>query len=65
MNGTVQALSSQIRGLPREEAWELHEWLAEYLEDGAELAPDFAASIQRGKEDIALGRTRKREPESE
>jgi len=34
--------------LPVEQARELQDWLADYLEDNAELNPEFIASIERG-----------------
>jgi len=36
----------------------LNEWLEQWLEDQRELSPEFIASIERGKADIAAGRTR-------
>lgn len=46
-----------MRNLPREQAHELQDWLAEYLEDDAELNPEFVASIERGKADVREGRS--------
>ena len=37
---------------------QLQEWLANYLEDQAELNPHFVASIERGQSDLSEGRTR-------
>jgi len=37
---------------------QLQEWLANYLEDQAELNPHFVASIERGQSDLGEGRTR-------
>jgi len=34
------------------------EWLEQWLEDQRELSPEFVASIERGKGDIAAGRAR-------
>lgn len=55
----LEAIESEVRNLPREQALELQDWLAEYLEDQAELNPDFVASIERGKADLREGRVRK------
>jgi hypothetical protein len=55
----LEAIESEVRNLPREQALELQDWLAEYLEDKAELDPEFVASIERGKADLREGRVRK------
>jgi len=36
----------------------IKEWLTQWLEDQQSVIPEFLASIERGKEDIAAGRTR-------
>lgn len=54
----LKAIETEIRVLPRQQAFELLDWLAGYLEDQAELNPDFAASIDRGKADLREGRVR-------
>lgn len=51
------AIETEVRNLPREQAHELQDWLAEYLEDDAELNPEFVASIERGKADVREGRS--------
>ena len=51
-------IQREIRDLPRQQALELQDWLADYLEDQAELRPEFAASIERGKADLREGRVR-------
>ena len=55
----LEAIESEVRNLPREEALELQDWLADYLEDQAELDPEFVASIERGKADLREGRIRR------
>lgn len=54
----LEAIEREIRVLPREQAHKLQDWLAEYLEDRAELNADFVASIERGKADLREGRVR-------
>jgi hypothetical protein len=55
---TVAEIEAAISRLPLQQAEELSEWLEQWLEDQRELSPDFVASIERGKADIAAGRTR-------
>jgi hypothetical protein len=57
----LEIIETEVRNLPREEAFKLQDWLAEYLEDQAELNPEFVASIERGKADLREGRVRVRE----
>lgn len=54
----LEAIERDIRLLPREEARELQDWLADYLDDQEELSLDFAAAIDRGKRDLEEGRSR-------
>ena len=56
---TVGEIASAVRQLPVEQARELQDWLADYLEDEAELTPEFLASIERGKADLTAGRVRR------
>lgn len=51
-------IEREIRALPRDQAFELQDWLAEYLEDQAGLQAEFVASIERGKADVRAGRVR-------
>jgi hypothetical protein len=55
---TVAEIEAAIARLPLQQAEELSEWLEQWLEDQRELSPEFVASIQRGKDDIAAGRVR-------
>jgi hypothetical protein len=59
---TVQEIESAIRKLPRAEIEALQAWIQDYLEDEKEFTKEFQASIERGKRDIAEGRTRTRQP---
>jgi hypothetical protein len=59
---TVQEIESAVRKLPRAELVKLSEWIQDLLEDGKEFTDEFKASIERGKRDIAEGRTRLRKP---
>jgi hypothetical protein len=54
----LETIEAQIRSLARDEAEELQDWLAEYLEAHAELNPEFVESIERGKADLKAGRVR-------
>jgi hypothetical protein len=63
MSGNVSEIAQVIRALPRRDAEELREWLEDYLEYQLELTEEFAASIERGKKDIAEGNVRLRKPE--
>ncbi len=58
----LEAIETEIRGLPREQAEELQDWLAEYLEDRAELSPAFVESIERGQADLREGRVQVKKP---
>jgi hypothetical protein len=59
---TLEAIETEVQKLPREQALQLQDWLSNFLEDRAELASDFVASIERGKADLREGRTRIRQP---
>jgi hypothetical protein len=56
----VEAIEAEVRKLTRKEAEDLQHWLSEYLEDEAELNPQFVASIERGQADLRAGRVRVR-----
>jgi hypothetical protein len=56
----LELIETEVRTLPREQASQLQDWLAEYLEDQAELHPEFVASVERGKADLREGRVRVR-----
>ena len=58
----LEAIEAVVLRLPREEAVQLQDWLAGYLEDQAELNPAFVASIERGKADLREGRIRVHNP---
>jgi hypothetical protein len=55
---SIQQIEEAIKGLPTDEIETLRAWLEEYLEDEREVTPEFAASIERGRRDIAKGHTR-------
>jgi len=55
---TVVAIEAAISRLPLQQAEEVSEWLEQWLEDQRELSPEFVASVERGKADIAAGRAR-------
>jgi len=55
---TLQTIEAEAKKLPREELLRLQDWLAEYLENEADLTPAFVASIERGKADLQAGRVR-------
>ena len=56
---TIQEIETAVQQLPVEKARELQDWLADYLEDDAELTPEFVASIERGQADLRAGRVRR------
>lgn len=55
-------IEAEIRSLPRQQAEQLQDWLAEYLEDQAELNPEFFKSVERGNVDLEEGRVRIEQP---
>lgn len=57
----LEVIESEIRALSREEAERLQDWLSDYLEENSQVTSDFAASIERGKADLASGKSRVRE----
>jgi len=57
----IESIEAEVRKLPREHAVQLRDWLADYLEDVAELNPEFVASIERGEADLREGRVRVRQ----
>ncbi len=54
----LEAIEAAVRQLPREEALELLDRLADFLEQDAPINPEFAASIERGRADLRVGRVR-------
>ncbi len=55
---SIENIEREIKALPREQAIELQDWLAEFLDSQEELNPAFAAAIERGKQDVIHGRVR-------
>lgn len=58
----LESIESQILSLPKQQAEKLQDWLADYLEDEAELSEAFVASIERGQADLAESKTRVFQP---
>jgi hypothetical protein len=56
----LETIEAEVRKLPTEQARQLQDWLANYLEDEAELNPEFVVSIERGQADLREGRVRVR-----
>ena len=54
----LSQLEAEVRKLQPEQALQLQDGLADYLEDEAELNPEFVASIERGQADLREGRVR-------
>ena len=54
----LEAIEAEVRKLPPEQVLRLQDWLADYLEDRADLNPEFVASIERGQADLREGRVR-------
>lgn len=57
----VEEMETELRKLSPSELQQLRDWLEDYLEDQLEITEEFAASIERGKQDIAEGSARVRE----
>ena len=55
---TVADIEAAITKLSRSEAEEVREWLEQWIEDQREMTPEFLASIEHGKTDLAEGRMR-------
>lgn len=51
----LESIESQILALPKKEAEQLQDWLADYLEDEAGLSESFVASIERGQGELKDG----------
>ena len=51
-------IRAAITRLPVKDAEQLRDWLEQWLEDQMAMTPDFEASIERGKADLAAGRSR-------
>jgi len=60
----LEFIESEVRKLTNEQAIQLQDWLAAYLEDQAELNPEFIASIERGQADLREGRVRVQKAEA-
>jgi len=57
-------METELPKLSPAELQQLRDWLEDYLEDRLEVTEEFAASIERGKRDVAEGNARVREPEN-
>ena len=55
---SIQQIEDAIKSLSTAEIEALRAWIEDYLEDEREVSDEFAASIERGKRDIAEGHTR-------
>ena len=55
---TVADIETAITRLSLTETEEIREWLEQWIEDQREMTPEFLASIERGKADLAEGRAR-------
>ena len=56
----LEIIEVEVRKLPIIKALQLQDWLADYLEDQAQLNPEFLGSIERGQADVREGRVRVR-----
>ncbi len=59
---TVAEIEAAITRLSLRETEEIREWLEQWIEDQREMTPEFLASIERGKADLAEGRSRTVQP---
>jgi hypothetical protein len=57
---TIQEIETAIERLPRDQIREIREWLEDLFEDELEFTDEFKASIERGEQDIAEGRVRRK-----
>ena len=57
---TVHEIETAIERLPRDQIREIRDWLEDMFEDELEFTDEFKASIERGKQDIAEGRVRRK-----
>jgi hypothetical protein len=55
---TVAQIEHALSRLSLKEAEEVREWLEQWIEDQCEMKPEFLESIERGRADLAAGRTR-------
>lgn len=55
---TLAEIENAISQLPVADAEILQEWLEQWLEDQRGMTPEFLASMERGKADLAEGRHR-------
>ena len=62
MSNDVHEIEQAIRTLPRRDIEQLRQWIEDFLEDELDLTDEFKVSIERGKQDIAEGNVRVREP---
>lgn len=56
----LEVLEAEVRKLPRDEALQLQDFLADFLEDQESLTPEFITSIERGQADLRSGQARVR-----
>ena len=59
---TVAEIEAAITKLNLDETEAIREWLEQWIEDQREMTPEFLASIERGKADLAEGRARTVKP---
>ncbi len=59
---TVAEIEAAITRLSLTETEEIREWLEQWIEDQRGMTPEFLASIERGKADLAEGRSRTVQP---
>ena len=59
---TVAEIEAAITKLNLNETEAIREWLEQWIEDQREMTPEFLASIERGKADLAEGRSRTVKP---
>ena len=55
---TLSEIETAISRLPVADAETLQEWLEQWLEDWRQMTPEFLASIENGKTDLADGQHR-------
>ena len=56
----LEVLEAEVRKLPRDEALQVQDFLADFLEDQEALTPEFITSIERGQAELRSGQARVR-----
>ena len=58
----LETIEAEVRKLPLDDVVKLQDWLSDYLEDTAELNPEFVKSVERGNAELQGGNVRVERP---